>query len=289
MSKAKRNSLLFLSAAGVLVLLLVMSLPDLTLSAGKPFSLTRTEVGLPGLTGSVPGDEALFWIMRGLIGLIIVFFPVYIIYSLFSTKGRRRLVWNLIIILILFWVADYLEKHPLRENSSEQELTAETPAEDPVEGTPVPVFSQNDAPPWLAIVVILLAAAFGVSALAAGLWFFRQRAARGHPSLSPLAEAAQETIEALQAGGDFKTAIIRCYHEMNRVVQEERGITRETTMTPREFETYLISRGLPQNALETLTRLFERVRYGSVQSRTDDETIAFACLTEIVNTCHDQS
>jgi hypothetical protein len=134
-------------------------------------------------------------------------------------------------------------------------------------------------------VAILVAAALGVGLLAASLWFFQQRPARDHLSLNPLAEAAQETLASLQAGGDFRTAIIRCYREMNRVVKAERGLARDTAMTPREFETYLVSRGFPHSALETLTRLFEGVRYGNVPPSTTDETMALACLTEIVNTC----
>ncbi|HTP10892.1 MAG TPA: DUF4129 domain-containing protein, partial [Anaerolineae bacterium] len=82
-------------------------------------------------------------------------------------------------------------------------------------------------------------------------------------------------------GGDFKLTIVRCYQEMSRVVREERGLAREAAMTPREFEDYLASQGLPRAALNTLTRLFEQVRYGSLPAAAQEEALALTCLTEI--------
>ena len=287
MSKSKRNSLLFLSAAGILTLLLATSLSTLSLSPGKSFSLGKTDVTMPGVAGSVPGGEALLWMFRGLMALTVIFLSVYIIYSLFSARGRQRLVMNLLVVLLLFWFANYLDKQSVRQDDQEQAMTTdssttETLANEPPEA----VLSEGEAPPWLAAVVILVAAALGVGLLVASLWFFRQRTARDRFSLNPLAEAAQDTLESLQAGGDFRTAIIRCYHEMNRVVKEERGLARETAMTPREFETYLVSRGFPRGALETLTRLFERrpLWQCAAEHRTT-KRMALACLTEIVKTC----
>ena len=79
---------------------------------------------------------------------------------------------------------------------------------------------------------------------------------------------------------------MHCYQEMSRTVKQEKGIARETTMTAREFEAQLVGKGLPQESVETLTRLFERVRYGNLRPDAGEENLAFACLTEIVNACH---
>ena len=73
MSKAKRNSLLFLSAAGVLVLVLAMSLPNLVLSPGQPFSLEQSHGLDSGSGGDLPGGNALIWIFRGIIGLALIY------------------------------------------------------------------------------------------------------------------------------------------------------------------------------------------------------------------------
>jgi hypothetical protein len=56
-------------------------------------------------------------------------------------------------------------------------------------------------------------------------------------------------------------------------------------MTPREFEDRLINRGLPGESIKTLTRLFEQVRYGSLNANPGEEDQAVACLTDIVNYC----
>ncbi len=100
-----------------------------------------------------------------------------------------------------------------------------------------------------------------------------------------LAEAAQNTIESIQSGDDFEITVVRCYQEMSRVVEKQKGIARERAMTPREFEDRLIDRGLPQGAVQTLTRLFERVRYGSAPTGARELDLAVSCLTDIVNAC----
>ena len=61
--------------------------------------------------------------------------------------------------------------------------------------------------------------------------------------------------------------------------------TREETMTAREFEDQLVKKGLPQEAIRTLTRLFEQVRYGSAPPNPRDEVLALECLTDIAKAC----
>ncbi|MBN1564278.1 MAG: DUF4129 domain-containing protein [Anaerolineae bacterium] len=285
MSKAKRNALLLLIAAGILTLILVMSLSKLTLSSGRSFSLESTDSPVSSTEEITSGDEGLLWILRGFIALAIIGVPIYIVVSLFSAKGRRRLLANLILVAFLFWLLNYIESHPIEENPRTSEVMADDTGE-LAESTSPTIFTEDEAPAWLATVVILVAALVGAGLLGVGVWFFQQRTKHALPlPLDSLAETAQDTIESLQAGGDFRTAIIQCYYEMNRVIKLERGISRETTTTPREFETYLIKRGLPKEALATLTRLFEQVRYGNAPSRTDDEALAVDCLTKIVDSC----
>ena len=72
---------------------------------------------------------------------------------------------------------------------------------------------------------------------------------------------------------------------MTRIVKQQKGIERESTMTVREFEDYLVSSGLPQEAIQTLSRLFEQVRYGGTSEDTPQEELALSCLTDIVNAC----
>jgi Domain of unknown function (DUF4129) len=69
---------------------------------------------------------------------------------------------------------------------------------------------------------------------------------------------------------------------MNLVLSEQRGIQRQTAMTPREFELYLGQIGLKIEHIRQLTRLFERVRYGAGPPGEREEQEAVACLTAIV-------
>lgn len=287
MSKSKRDSLLLLSIAVLLTLLLAMSVSGIALSPGEAFSLEKSEVKVPGIDGTFSGSDWSHWLLRGFLATMVILFPIYLIYSLFTRTGRRRLVKHLTILVFLFMLAEYLEKHPLQENPPESEAGADATSEGMEEAArpPVATFSEDEAPAWVVVSVIMVASAIGTGLLVAGIWLIRQRAAQSNASLRHLGEAAQDTLDSLRAGGDFETAIIRCYHEMTRIVQKERDITRDTAMTPREFETTLISQGLPHNAVETLTRLFERARYGRAPSKTGDEALALTCLTEIVNTC----
>jgi hypothetical protein len=103
--------------------------------------------------------------------------------------------------------------------------------------------------------------------------------------LDDLAKEAQNAIEALKLGDDLRITVIHCYREMTRIVKQHKGIERETTMTVREFEDYLVRSGLPKEAIQTLSRLFEQVRYGGALADAHQEELALSCLTDIVNAC----
>jgi hypothetical protein len=72
---------------------------------------------------------------------------------------------------------------------------------------------------------------------------------------------------------------------MSRVIRQERGVARDAAMTAREFERFLIGQGLPQEAIATLTRLFEQARYGHLVAGPQDVSLAVNSLTKIVDAC----
>jgi hypothetical protein len=83
-------------------------------------------------------------------------------------------------------------------------------------------------------------------------------------------------------GGNLKNTIMRCYYEMSQVINEQRGIRRDRSMTPREFEIYLESNGLPGEPVRQLTHLFEDVRYGDLAVGEKEEQQAQSSLTAII-------
>jgi preprotein translocase subunit YajC len=96
-----------------------------------------------------------------------------------------------------------------------------------------------------------------------------------------ISKKANETIEELNTGVEFREVITKCYFEMNQILQNQRGIKRITGMTPREFQHRLIDLDFPAEAVTQLTRLFEMVRYGTLEPDEDQQDEAVACLKAI--------
>ena len=102
---------------------------------------------------------------------------------------------------------------------------------------------------------------------------------------NPLAVEAESAIQALTGGEDLGKIIIKCYVNMEKIISQERGIDRNHSMTPREFEDNLISNGIPQVPIQQLTTLFEKARYGIQILTEQDELIALNSLSAIRKTC----
>ena len=101
----------------------------------------------------------------------------------------------------------------------------------------------------------------------------------------PLLQGAENAVNALKAGMDLRNVNIRCYLQMTRSLQEERGIERNYTLTVREFEGWLEFKGFPIDPVHQLTCLFEKVRYGKQQMSDSDEEKAIESLNEIILFC----
>jgi hypothetical protein len=150
---------------------------------------------------------------------------------------------------------------------------------------PAPTFQPPAMTSW-AIYVISLVVLLTLLILA---WFgyrwWRRFNARSFSNLDALAEIARSSLDDLASGREVSDVIIQSYVRMSEVVKERRGLHRDESMTPREFETRLESAGLPAHAVKRLTRLFESVRYGARSSSPSDINEAMACLNSIVQAC----
>lgn len=286
MSRSKQMSLLLLGIAGVLTLLLAMSLPDLILSPGQPFSLGRSSPEVSGVSDELPGSHLLMYVFQGILALVLILFPFYVLFALLNAESRRRLLANVIVIVLLLLLADFVRNLPREESAEQPEKTITTLIDWGQLGESNPTARFSAQPPQeLTLVVILAVSVLIVALIGTILWFFARRRKSPVYTLEKLAEEVQKTIVSIRAGDDFKTNIIRCYQEMSQVLREERGIAREKSMTPREFEYQLINRGLPHESIQTLTRLFEQARYSSIPAGTQDKNLALACLNNIVDAC----
>jgi hypothetical protein len=284
----KRWALLFLGFAIVAMLLLSVSLPGLKFQAGQPFSLGNAQPP-PGATSGLTMPSDFFLILiRGLLALVLLLVPIYVIYHLLTPEGRRKLLGDLVVILIFFAAAEILSRLPRKAAPNQQQpsgeqggLTMPTPG-------PVATFTAQSTPALeiAVIVVIALIIAIGVGVL---YWYYRRRQEQNaEPTpLEQVANEAQSAVDALRAGEDIKDIVIRSYIQMSRILRLERDIQRDEAMTPHEFEKTLVEKGLPYDPVHQLTHLFEEVRYGTKRPGELDEQRAITCLSTIVAFCRE--
>jgi hypothetical protein len=109
------------------------------------------------------------------------------------------------------------------------------------------------------------------------------------PTIQAISEEASNTLEALEAGEDFEDVILACYAKMSRIISQDRGLMRESAMTPREFESSLAKLGFPNDPVHDLTHLFEQVRYGHIPPSVDGIQIAIESLNAIIAFCQPQT
>jgi hypothetical protein len=286
----RRSNLFFIMITILGALALSGSLAVLQLRGGNVSPLA-----LPGFASGEPFDfTSLFWgevifrILLAFVVLSLLLFPVYLLHSLRSRQGRRRLLSDILALgfmLLLFGIL-----YQTTANQEEEELVEEPQIMQPHPdeeflGNPLAPEELSNKPPslpsWTTWVAALGLA--GLATLAAAYLFERGRAEPlPYMTLERLADEAQDALDALRAGGDVKDVIVRCYLAMSQALEEEKHIYRKNSMTPREFERVLVEKGLPRDPVKHLTHLFEEVRYGNRTPVRREEDLARLSLSEIV-------
>lgn len=145
--------------------------------------------------------------------------------------------------------------------------------------------SPTGAPPQIlfnivSVLVILIT-------IAVAIWLFFQLAHRRQ--VDKLQSEADQALAAIQAGEFLENVIIRCYIQMEGIIKNEKGVERTESITPREFEHELVSKGIAPSSIHQLTCLFEKVRYGNKTLGLEDEQIAVDSLTDIRNSIRTNS
>jgi hypothetical protein len=281
--------LLIMAAAVVVLVLLAVSVSQLELQEGYTVPIAEIEPGGAIEQETLLGSGELFEaIIRAFIAIALIGLPIYVIASFFSPEGRRRLLAHIIIIAGLFLLLSLLND----DQESPQEWAQEEQAEmggDPFEflfedpsAKPVPEMPE-EAPAWVNTLLIILLVGL-IVAIVVGIYLYLERRRRRRMSaLDQMAEQAQDAIDKLRAGADFNSTILQCYYEMNRTVSEELEVRRSGSMTARDFEDYLIDKGIPYRPIDDLTKLFERARYSNRAPAPSEERIAVQALTDLVD------
>lgn len=229
-------------------------------------------------------QDVVWWEQAMLWGLL--FTIVLLIGAMLSPEGRRRLIRGFLRFAAIFWAVYVLMKYRgdfLLQLSMGPEL--QTPLPDSGAAGPIPVFE----PPQLsglAIFVLSLGIALGLVLLFIGLtrWWTRRRA-RPQAQKDEIAEIARLSLAQLRAGSEWGNVIEDCYVRMSRAVEARRGLYRQEAVTPAEFSVRLERAGLPAEAVQGLTGLFEAVRYGARRSSQAEVDRAVACLHAILRSC----
>jgi len=223
-----------------------------------------------------PGMQAL--VIFFLIALFVLFFAI-----LLRRNPKRALKmllrFGLQLLLIYIFLAYFYQPPEPVEFTGTPVPASTGPGE---VGTPVE-YVAPEMPQWFVFSV-----SFVVMSLLGVAGWLTWRSLR--PSTSPtlqadLARIARRTVHDLESGHDWGDAVIRCYAEMSEALDHQRGIVRLHSMTPTEFIAHLDRYGMPPDAVRTLTRLFERVRYGGRSSSAEEASDALLCLNQIVAAC----
>jgi hypothetical protein len=283
----RRYGLLFLCFLVLAaVLILASSLHDVHFGPGKSF-LSSYSINVPTILQAI--DELpkvpfwkviLFWAAL-LINLVLFFY-------LLSPELRKRLLRQALrfaIGMLLLLIAIHYKFLKLPDLNSRPADAAGAsspgPGSDPNEMT----FKPPEMMPWVTYLISLgVVLAFLVLMWLAYRWWMRSRI-RAQAPLDGIAGIARSSLDDLASGRDWGDVIIRSYLQMNQVIGARRGLHRADATTPREFAERLERAGLPAQAVKSLTRLFESVRYGARQSSQSDVREAVACLDSILQAC----
>jgi Domain of unknown function (DUF4129) len=283
--RSKLQALIVMGAALALLFVLAASVSDLQLLGAQPFAIPTGQLQV-GATPALAGGEIFLLVMRVLIALSLLSLPLYIIMSILTSEGRRRLLRHLITLGALMLMLYALRQADIRLPVLEQDRGARRAQNAESATTPLPEAVFDNYPSDNTVLAVTVAVSFVLVLLAAGLIAAVIRSRRAQPSaLDELAQDAQQAIDALKSGGALEETIQRCYRNMCEVVQRERRVERGIAVTPSEFELSLLKAGMPQQAVHQLTRLFEDIRYGGKQSGEREQRLAIDSLQAIVDAC----
>jgi hypothetical protein len=189
------------------------------------------------------------------------------------------LLFALIVTAVAIWHPDVPPRQWLPWSGREAMLDRlMTPEDDQRPTISSPVFTSVAAAATIAAAL----ASLGL----AGFLLFGDRLVEGwrRPARAerrPLAVAVDESLEDLREEADARRAIIRCYGRFEDALARSR-VPRAPWQTPLEFMRDALARlPLPAAAVERLTRLFERARFGNEPLGRADRDTALGSLVEI--------
>ncbi len=253
-------------AVAVILALIVLALGVESVQFGPGYRIQTDADGLetPGVGGLGADGAAAGY--RIIVRVLVYAAVALIVISLFVKGFRRQLLRSAILVGIVLLGLSFFNPTPPERQEEAQEETGEAPGPPGGPGGPAVDPQEviiDEVPPALTYVVSVVVVAVGALLIVVILRIRRRR--RGAGDLRELlADQAERALESLDPGGvrSYPDAITECYARMQTVVREAHGLSRHAAMTPREFLSAVVSAGVSVEAMQTLTELFEEVKYG---------------------------
>lgn len=281
-NQVRRRILFYLTLVFIGTFILAASLSTMQLQPGTP---------IPGAdsTQNTGGDEIVTGLpkinTRQLLQIpLVLIFAALVIATIISlvkkikVKHIHLLASGLLLVLCLFLLLNQIEFAPPAISSGESQSIVTTPSAS-FDIAPI------GEPPEFLFQIVVIIAFVGFAVIFSLLLSQIIRRAQQAQKSDLLAEEAGQALKDIQDGKDLGNVIIRCYLQMEKIIQDEQGIEREESLTPREFERLLSAKGIAPLHIHQLTRLFEKARYGRKTLTSEDEQNAIHCLSVIRSTC----
>jgi hypothetical protein len=288
-SSQRKIWITLLAGVGLVALVVLASgLRDVSFHGGEALGVNEVQsVGQPVAKLINSLDDLPLW--KAILIWAIVFL-VFLLMSLVLSPALRRQLVKMFFRFTLLGLGIFVLIHYFKGTFTNlilpDALAGQAGAEAGSEAV-VPVFEPPPSSAWLSLVVSL-GVALALAALIWGLvrwWQRRSKFLELQRPLEDLAHIARASLTDLEAGRAWDDVILESYFRMSQVVEKRRGFFRDGAMTPTEFAVRLEQAGLPGDAVRRLTRLFERVRYGTRASTENEIVEANLCLTAILKYC----
>ena len=289
----KQQILGFLILAFLLMVVLVVSLPVVQMEKGQVFSLEEPVQPVSDARQTIYDFGWLVTFMQGFQIVLIILVFAYVVISLFDKNARRRLLKDLLRIVLLFILMQLFvnnwQKGLDQGESGLQSTGMLDPSELGGEAIPPSIFEANPQP-WMFPLIAVIAAVLLALVTFVVLLLLSKRLRVDQPRYLNIANNAQKALDEIEEDRfEFSDVIIRCYAEMSQTLADEKDIQRSKAMTTHEFEQDLLSRGFPARPVQRLTKLFEQVRYGHQQTSDNEKQVAMQALRDIIIFCRRQA
>jgi len=271
----RQKTLLLLFLIILAVLLVAPSLTGLHLQPGQPLPPGANDQPLTQeASPSTTFEPTAYSFLKGILSLLFVLITLYLFFNLILHLDWKHSIRAILILIAIAALIIAIPRPSLDPSANPPTGPMGVPTQANPENLTSPLGSPPQALIWVAVIGL---AAIGTLGLA---WWLTQKR-HPLPGGDPIGAQAFSALHALESGEDLNNVIIRCYLEMSHILQKEQGLERPETMTAAEFEEFLTQRGIPEDPVRQLTRLFEKARYSNFQLDAQDKETGWKCLTVI--------